>query len=197
MSKMSDVSDAAIRLIRLRVERTRRARVGMMNRLFFCLLIACCLNSFGQTNSASSSAKLFSLPGPALRTPMLEKETPTEGSQITDTTISKSETQFAQPDLTLTLDSSDAKQGPPPEPMSAETREQAGMLRYHERLERTGYLTRPELPSENRLVRLAASTFRPEVFKIGKTSVSCSIVTAIKRKNPLCLLNPFVLTVSW
>ena len=168
-----------------------------MNRISFCLLVAGCVNSFGQTNSASPSAKLFSLSGPALRTAMLEKETPTEWSQSTETNNPKSETQFAQTDLTLTLDAPDAKPGPSPEPMSAETRDRAIMLKYHERLKQTGYLTRTEPPSDNLLIRIAHSTFRPEVFKIGKTSVSCSIVTAIKRKNPLCLLNPFVLSVSW
>jgi hypothetical protein len=172
-------------------------QVGMMNRISFCLLVACCVNSFGQTNSASPSAKLFSLSGPALRTAMFEKETPMEWSQSTEKNNPKSETQFAQTDLTLTLDTSDAKSGPPPEPMSLETRERALMLKYHERLKQTGYLTRPEPPSDNLLIRIADSTFRPEVFKIGKASVSCSIVTAIKRMNPLCLLNPFVLGISW
>ena len=169
----------------------------MMNRISFCLLVAGCVNSFGQTNSPSPSAKLFSLSGPALRTVTLEKETPTEWSQSTETNNPKPETQFAQTDLTLTLDSAGAIQGPPPEPMSSETRKRAIMLKYHERLKQTGYLTRPEPPSDNLLIRIADSTFRPEVFKIGKTSVSCSIVTAIKRKNPLCLLNPFVLSISW
>ena len=34
---------------------------------------------------------------------------------------------------------------------------------------------------------------------VGKTTVSCSILTAIKRKNPLCLINvnPYFLKVSW
>jgi len=95
------------------------------------------------------------------------------------------------------MDSSGLEHAPSSEAISAETRERAIMLKYHERLERGGYLTLPEPPSENRLVRLAESTFRPEVFKIGKTSMSCSIVTAIKRKNPLCLLNPVVLNLSW
>jgi hypothetical protein len=169
----------------------------MMNRVFFCLLAACCVNSFGQTNSAPPSAKLFSLSGPALRTATLEKEALTEWSPITETTSSKSEAQLAQTELTLTLDSSAAIPGRSAEPMSAETSERALMLKYHERLKRTGYLTRPEPPSDNLLVRFADSTFRPEVFKIGKTSVTCSIVTAIKRKNPLCLLNPCVLGFSW
>ena len=168
-----------------------------MKRISFCLLVACGVNSFGQTNSTSPLAKLFSLSGSALRTALLEKETPAEWSQGTETYNPKSETRFAQTDLSLTLDAPDAKPGSPPEPMSSETREQALMLKYHERLKQTGYLTRPEPPSENLLIRIADSTFRPEVFRIGKTSVSCSIVTAIKRKNPLCLLNPFVLSISW
>ncbi len=35
------------------------------------------------------------------------------------------------------------------------------------------------------------------IFHIGKTEWSCSILTAIKRRNPLCLLNPIVLNISW
>ena len=119
------------------------------------------------------------------------------GSQITETTGPEAHTQFSQTTLTLTLDSPDAKPASPPEPLSAEARERASMLKYHERLKQSGYLTRPEPPSDNLLMRFADSTFRPEVIKIGKTSMTCSIVTAIKRKNPLCLLNPFVLTLSW
>jgi len=118
-------------------------------------------------------------------------------SQITETTGPEAQIQFSQTTLTLALDSPDVKQAPPPEPLSAEVRERAIMLKYYERLKQTGYLTRPEPPSDNLLIRFADSTFRPEVLKIGKTSVTCSIVTAIKRKNPLCLLNPCVLTLSW
>ena len=169
----------------------------MMNRMSFCLLVAGCVNSFGQTNSVSPRAKLLSLPGPALRGVTAEKETSMASSQITETAGPEAQIQFSQTTLTLTLDSPDVKQAPPPEPLSAEVRERAIMLKYYERLKQTGYLTRPEPPSDNLLIRFADSTFRPEVLKIGKTSVTCSIVTAIKRKNPLCLLNPCVLTLSW
>jgi len=70
-------------------------------------------------------------------------------------------------------------------------------LRIYERLERAGYLTRPELPSEDRLDRLVNTIFVPESIQFGKASVSCSIITAIKRKNPLCLINPIFLDVRW
>jgi hypothetical protein len=65
------------------------------------------------------------------------------------------------------------------------------------KLERGGYLTRQDSGSDIPLVRWLGSTFEPAVFHIGKTSVSCSLITAIKNRNPLCLLNPMVLGVSW
>lgn len=64
---------------------------------------------------------------------------------------------------------------------------------FHSRVIRTDrvYLTRSEPGS------FVESFFTPEVIRVGKASVSCTLVTAIKRKNPLCLLNPFVFQVSW
>jgi len=67
----------------------------------------------------------------------------------------------------------------------------------YDRLERGGYLTRPELPSENRLERFVTATFAPEVIQFRKASLSCSLITAIKRRNPLCLLNPIFLDLRW
>ena len=173
------------------------SRVCQMNRTFFFLMVSCWVNSFGQTNSPSVSAKLFSVSCPALRMTAVEKETPKRATADDQSDTPKSETRLSQTGMTFSIDSSGSEHAPSSEAMSVETRERAIMLRYHERLERGGYLTRPEPPSDNLLVRFADSTFRPEVFKIGKTSLSCSIVTAIKRKNPLCLLNPIVLNLSW
>jgi|SRR5579859_1844239 len=70
---------------------------------------------------------------------------------------------------------------------------------FHSRIIRSGqfYLTEPEPKSENSLVRAADAIWSPEVIKLGKTSVSCPLVTAIKRKNPLCLLNPLFFQLSW
>jgi hypothetical protein len=58
-------------------------------------------------------------------------------------------------------------------------------------------IIRPVRSSDDPLVRCLDSVFRPEEFRVGKTTVSCSILTAIKRKNPLCLINPIFLNVSW
>jgi hypothetical protein len=65
------------------------------------------------------------------------------------------------------------------------------------RLDREGYLARPEAPSENRLVRLAKSSFEPEVIHWRKVSISSPVITAVKRKNPLCLISLTFLDVRW
>jgi hypothetical protein len=42
------------------------------------------------------------------------------------------------------------------------------------------------------------SIFHPEEFRVGRTTkVSCTIATAIKRKDPLCLLYPVFFRFSW
>ena len=56
----------------------------------------------------------------------------------------------------------------------------------------------PLKPSRDPLARSFDSIFRPEEFRIGqRATFSCTIATAIKRKNPLCLLNPLFLNLSW
>jgi len=69
--------------------------------------------------------------------------------------------------------------------------------RIYRRLEESGYLRQPPKDTDNPFVRVATSIFQPTPVRIGKTTVSCSIITAIKKKNPLCLLNPLVLSISW
>jgi hypothetical protein len=59
-------------------------------------------------------------------------------------------------------------------------------------------LVRAEPPPESGFVRAVDAIFSPEVVHLGKTTeLSCSVLTAIKRKNPLCLLNPLVFQLSW
>ena len=60
------------------------------------------------------------------------------------------------------------------------------------------YLVRAEQPAfDHGVNRFLDQVFRPEELKVGKLSVSSSITTAIKRKNPLCLLSPIVFQLSW
>jgi len=70
-------------------------------------------------------------------------------------------------------------------------------FQLYKRIERGRYLTPPPPKPTTAFGRFMHNTFEPEVFSVGKTRVSCTIVTAIKRKNPLCLLNPLFLNVSW
>jgi len=76
-----------------------------------------------------------------------------------------------------------------------------GMTRFErevfDRLVRGGYLNAPKPPTDNRLERLMNSTFEPEVLHFRKVSLSCSAITAIKRKNPLCLINATFLRIEW
>ena len=59
------------------------------------------------------------------------------------------------------------------------------------------YLNRPEPESDDLFSRVVTGVFKPEPFQIGRTTACCSVFTAIKRKSPLCLLNPMVLNISW
>ncbi len=53
-------------------------------------------------------------------------------------------------------------------------------------------------PKPGVITRAFDSVFRPEEFRIGRTAtLSCSVLTAIKRKDPLCLLNPIFFNISW
>jgi len=55
----------------------------------------------------------------------------------------------------------------------------------------------PERRPDDLFTRGVNAIFVPEVIHVGKTTVACSVWTAIKRKNPLCLINPIPLNVSW
>ena len=60
------------------------------------------------------------------------------------------------------------------------------------------YLVRSEPPAfQHGGNRFLDQVFRPEEFRVGKFAVSSPIATAVKRKNPLCLLNPIVFQASW
>lgn len=71
------------------------------------------------------------------------------------------------------------------------------MERLYEKLERGGYLARRDPPANNMFTRTMDAIFVPEVIELGGTAIALSPYTAIKRKNPLCLLNPMPIAVSW
>jgi hypothetical protein len=66
-----------------------------------------------------------------------------------------------------------------------------------ERIEREGQL-KPHEPAYNSDVeRKLAAAFKPKIIRVGHVQIYSPIVTAIARKNPLCLLDPMVLGISF
>ena len=170
----------------------RRAVAGIRTRVVGVLItsFAVAAVAFGQTNSDLSvrSLQLFSAPaiqlrpaasGPGSTIPLFAKNTAgglslTENMHASNDSLSGSAS---------TLQS------------TAERKAEA--LDMNRWLIRNGYLTPRRAQSDNRLVRAMDAVFKPEVIHVRKMTVACSVVTAIKRKNPLCLLNPVFLNVSW
>jgi hypothetical protein len=70
---------------------------------------------------------------------------------------------------------------------------------FHSSVIRPGefYLTQAEPLPHGAVARTLDRIFSPEIVHVGKIPVSASIVTAIKRKNPLCLLNPIFFQISF
>ena len=78
--------------------------------------------------------------------------------------------------------------------MSAEVDEHFADV--YRRLEERNDLFAPQ-PSQNRFVRATDAIFSPAPIRLGSTYISFTPVTAWKKRNPLCLLNPLVFNISW
>jgi hypothetical protein len=127
------------------------------------------LTTIAQTNCLPPFSQLFILPEPLLRAEWSERTMPAVESRPGQLEEQRSDS-FA---------------------VSAPRNDRA--FPYEQRV----YIVGPFQKSEDVFSRSIDSIFRPEEFRVGKTTVSCSILTAIKRKNPLCLLNPLFVNVSW
>ena len=86
---------------------------------------------------------------------------------------------------------------PPVVELSLSSRLTEREMQVYRRLDEAGYLRPPE--PETPLSHFLDGTFSPEVIHLGKGKAvaGCTLYTAIKRRNPLCLLNPLVLFFSW
>lgn len=170
-----------------------------MNRVSFisCALAICCLNSYGQTNSSPATRPLFSPPTLRLRPLSSEPEKLEQARTAVSSEERQSATPVSKPEKISADVGSVAIPNILPGQMSLTRAEKDLDLEIYRRLEQGGYLTRREPRSENVFVRGMGAIWNPEAVQIGKISVSCPIITAIKRKNPLCLINPMVLSASW
>ncbi len=163
-----------------------------MNKIALFSLVFWCLPSFSQTNSPLIPSGLLSLTPVQLRKLTSEPEkpvqTPAAGSGAPQAAIPPHKREeMSIPEL--------RNPAPLPDKMFLSSSERVQV--FYRRLEEGGYLTRRELISKNVFDRCMDAVFEPEVIHLRKIDVSCSLVTAIKRKNPLCLINPIILNVSW
>ena len=124
-----------------------------------------------------------------------------------------SSSDFTLPPMNLRAELSlDAPQPQPPSPfpnhafptnapereVTATTLETPGALEgYNTRSDRFYLTPALEPPPETPIGRALDSVARPEVVRMGEADLSCSIITAVKRKNPLCLVNATFLDLTW
>jgi hypothetical protein len=148
---------------------------------FLCCALAC-LDVSGQTNAPLVSPDLFCLTPIRLRARVEEGTVQPVKADPAIVRYSKLVPDFSEPY---------------PEAITSIRNERQLVLEYLRDLNGASYLTAPTPPSESRFTRALEAVFVPEVIKVGKVSVSCSVITAIKRKNPFCLLNPMFVSLSW
>ena len=65
------------------------------------------------------------------------------------------------------------------------------------RIMEEGLLKSPQPVYGSELERRIVDSFRPEIIHVGHAQISCSLITAIARKNPLCLLSRSFIGISF
>jgi len=150
---------------------------------FACASAIGCADAFGQTNCSAPGFGLLALPPVRLRALPEDPEKAALARSVSDPAIAAAPSPRSPPQPTEKMTLSTATDYLDPE--------------LYRLLEQEGCFTRWSSTEENAVTKCVEAVFRPEVAHIGKTALSCSIITAIKRKNPLCLLNPMVLNLSW
>jgi hypothetical protein len=165
-----------------------------MKLLCSCSLALGCCFAHGQIDDASA---LFSPSPLQLRQiPSLETTTP---SAFTPPAF---ELQAAAAPNTSPADLFFAgKEGNPAEPQldqfELDSFSSTESRRIYARLDNEGFFERPLARSDNLIDRTIDTIFVPEPIKLGKMTLSCSVYNAVKRRNPLCLINPIFFNLSW
>lgn len=158
-------------------------------RVIVMLVVAMALTTAAQPNSHPQYTRWFIVPEPQLRT------------EYTEPPASRSDPPESQVDLSslpAKMGSADLKiQRSDPIALNVDRGAQ-DFESYYLRQQDFGFIQSAHVSDDTLVTRAFDSVFRPEEFRVGRTTtVSCSIMTAIKRKNPFCLLNPIFLNVSW
>jgi hypothetical protein len=151
------------------------------------MIVGMALTSAAETNSISQLSRLFVLPEPHLRAEYIEP--PASQMDLQPREFSFSSSPAERRSSPLETQHSDAF-------IPTADRGDTDFPQYNRFHQDLGII-QPLHGSDNLVTRCFDSVFRPEEFHVGKTTVECSILTAIKRKNPFCLINPIFLNVSW
>jgi hypothetical protein len=142
-----------------------------------------------QTNSSVAHTRYFNIPTPQLRTLDTNPPSSRTGLQQGEVALRSWPVETRLVDLRVPLSH--------PLALVGKSDDEDFRLPYGRYHDFDSIIIRPAKVPADPVTRVLYSVFRPEEFHVGRTTVSCSILTAIKRKNPLCLLNPLVLSVSW
>lgn len=142
------------------------------------------LVSVAQTNSSLPNMQWFAVSAPQLRTESAATAKPATQEQKAGAAAPPTTSATAEPQV------------PPASSFSVSvSREDMDLYRAYRNF---GLIQPPVLVSRDPLTRGLEAVFRPEEFHLGRTATfSCSLATAIKRRDPLCLLNPTFLNLSW
>jgi hypothetical protein len=160
------------------------------------LLVCWCVNSQAQTNSAPAEQKPDSSRRSQAETPSAKVTSPAPPAQTNQWRGLTLATPSPDPEDRWLREASVSGPSESSDPLALSSTERV-MLRYYQRVDDGGHLTPPAPPSDDLYLRGMDAIFKPEPVRVGKTSVAFTPITAIKRKNPLALLNPLVLSVSW
>ena len=181
---------------RLRVKGTRRRAQSRFRFLVISTFMVLQFFKAGsQTHTDAPSLLMFSIPAVTLRAP---PSSPTlEESQPSSSPIPQAfESQrLAVGSLTnsVTTGTQDTFSGE----VSSDNFSSDFERRLFSRIEKGGYLGQRRPAPVKVLDKIVDNIFEPEIIHAGKTTVSCSLVTAIRRKNPLCLINPVFFQWCW
>ncbi len=151
------------------------------------VILGLALGAAAQTNSTTACTRLFALPELHLRTEStpLQSSNPDPQPQEVESRSSPAQLESAELDTP----------GSDPAVVSTNRSDQNHELSYL--VEKYAGALMQVRPPDDAVARFLDSTYRPEPVHVGKVDISCSILTAIKHKNPFCLLNPIFLNFSW
>jgi hypothetical protein len=142
-----------------------------------------------QTNSSVDHIRFFSIPTAQLRTADTEPPSSRTGLQQGEVALRSWPVETRLADLRLQLSH--------PLALVGKSDDEDFRLPYGRYHDLDSIIIRPAKVPADPVTWVLYSVLRPEELHVGRTTVSCSILTAIKRKNPFCLLNPLFLSVSW